>query len=90
MVEPYKVDLHPEAREGLARLSKLETQRVLDKIKWLCENYDAMRHVALKGEFKGLLKLYVGNYRVIYSGDRTARLVTVHMIDHRSSIYKRR
>ena len=90
MVEPYKVELRPEAHDGLMRLSKSDTQRALDKIKWLCENLDAMRHVALKGEFKGLFKLYVGNYRVIYSSDCTRRLVTIHLIDHRSSIYKRR
>lgn len=90
MVKPYRVELRLEARDGLARLDESNAQRILNRVKWLCENFDAVRHEALKGEFKGLFKLYVGDYRVIYSSDRTTWLVTVHLIDHRRSIYKRR
>jgi len=71
MVAPYEVELRSEARDSLARLSKSNAQRVLDKIKWLCDNFEAIRHEALTGDFKGLSKLYVGDYRVIYSSDRT-------------------
>jgi mRNA interferase RelE/StbE len=35
----------------------------------------------------GLFKLRVGNYRVIYSFDVEALLITIHKIGHRRDIY---
>jgi mRNA interferase RelE/StbE len=89
MVEPYAVEFEPEARDGLRRLSKPNAQQVLDKIKWLAENSDVVSHVALTGEFKGLFKLRVGDYRVLYSIVRHDRLIVIHLIGHRRSIYER-
>jgi len=90
MVEPYAVDFRPEARDGLRRLSKSSAQRVLDKIKWLSGNCEQVSHEALAGEFKGLYKLRVGDYRVLYAIIRKEKLVVVHLVGHRRSIYERR
>lgn len=90
MVEPYAVAFRPEARDGLRRLSNTNAQRVLDKIKWLSESFDQMSHEALTGEFKGLFKLRVGDYRVIYPASREDRIMIVHLVGHRRSIYERR
>jgi mRNA interferase RelE/StbE len=89
MVAPYGVEFRPEARDGLQRVSKSAAQRVLDKIKWLSENFDQIPHEALSGGFRGLFKLRIGDYRVIYSVDHKGRRITVHLIGHRRSIYER-
>jgi mRNA interferase RelE/StbE len=86
----YAVEFRPEARDALRRLNKLAAQRILHKIKWLAENFDTVPHEALTGEFRGLSKLRVGDYRVIYSIDSAGRLVIVHLIGHRRSLYERR
>jgi mRNA interferase RelE/StbE len=86
----YSVEIRPEARDALRRLNKPAAQRILDKIKWLAKNYDTVPHEALTGEFRGLFKLRIGDYRVIYSVDSAGRLVIVHLIGHRRSIYERR
>ncbi len=90
MVEPYDVDFRPKARDELHALGKSNAQRVLKKIKWLSENFDATSHEGLKGEFKELRKLRIGDYRVLYSVVPNKRIVVIHSIGHRRSIYERR
>lgn len=90
MAKPYYVEFRPEASENLGRLSKSNAQRVLNKIKWLANNFDAVSHEALTAELKGLFKLRIGDYRVIYSIVRKERLVIIHLVGHRRNIYERR
>ena len=90
MVKPYAVEFLPEARDNLDRINKSDSQHILNKIKWLANNFDSVSHEALTGEFKGLYKLRVGDFRVIYSSLHTERLIMIHMIGHRRNIYERR
>lgn len=89
MVERYTVEFLPEARANLKRLSKSNAQRILSKINWLSNNFEAVSHEALTGEFKGLFKLRVGDYRVIYSFIQKERLIIIHLVGHRRSVYER-
>ncbi|MDE3090028.1 MAG: type II toxin-antitoxin system RelE/ParE family toxin [Chloroflexota bacterium] len=90
MVEPYEVEFRPGAHDGLRRLDHSAAERVLKKIKWLASNYETVPQESLTGEFKGLFKLRIGDYRVIYSSSRAERLLTIHLIEHRREIYERR
>lgn len=90
MVETYTVEFLTEARTNLKRLSKPNAQRILNRINWLSSNLDSVSHEALTGEFKSLFKLRVGDYRVIYSVTRNERLITIHLVGHRRSVYERR
>jgi mRNA interferase RelE/StbE len=90
MVEPYAVEFRPEALGNLKRFSKFNAQRILNKIRWLADNFDAISHEALTGEFKGLFKLRVGDYRVIYSVVHKEKLIIIHLVGHRRNIYERR
>ena len=83
----YQVEFLPQAINDLRRLDKPVAQRVASKLHWLAENFHSIRREALAGPLTGLSKLRVGNYRVIYEPDRESRLITVHMIGHRSEIY---
>lgn len=87
-MKKYQVKFRDEAIDDLSRLDKPVAQRILDKTKWLAENFDSITPERLSGEFKELYKLRVGDWRVGYTahGD----IITVHIIDHRSRIYKTR
>ena len=83
----YQVEFLPQAINDLRRLDKPVAQRVASKLRWLAENFDSIRREALVGPLTKLRKLRVGDYRVIYEPDRENRLITVHLIGHRSEIY---
>ena len=54
---------------------------------WLAEHFDDTSAEVLSGPLHGLLKFRVGDYRVAYTVDRTARVLRVHMVGHRRDIY---
>lgn len=75
-----------EAKADLARLDKPLAQQVFRKLLWLAENFDAIVPEPLTGDWKGIFKLRVGDYRALYTFDKT--LLIVHFIRHRSEVYK--
>ena len=84
----YRLEIMPKAETALARLDATIEQRVLDKLRALCENCATHRHKALRGPHSGKFRLRVaGAYRVIYTFNRQTRTVVVHEIGHRSSVY---
>jgi len=79
----YKKSVHRD----LKKLSKAEARRVLDQIEEeLSKKADS--YPVLKGQFAGLRKYRVGDYRVIYAilGDD----VLILRIGHRRDIYKKK
>jgi mRNA interferase RelE/StbE len=83
----YSIELTDGAISGLNQLSQKNQQRVLRKLRWLTENFDQLNPIALTGDFSGLFKLRVGDYRVLYTFSETTEILTVHRIGHRSEIY---
>ncbi|MGA2074406.1 MAG: type II toxin-antitoxin system RelE/ParE family toxin [Terriglobia bacterium] len=84
----YQLELLPPAIDDLRRLDKTLSQRIVNKLRWLAENFDSIRPQGLVGPLAGLSKLRVGDYRVIYEADRGKNLITIHLIGHRSEIYR--
>jgi len=84
----YGVEFTAEAVDDLSRLDKAVIQRILKKIGWLADSFDRLTPEPLVRELKGLFKLRVGGYRVIYSVSQKERLVTIHLVGHRKDIYK--
>jgi len=83
-----QVEFKPEALDELEKLDPVIAQRILTKTKWLSENVDQITPQPLTGALKGLLKLRIGDYRVIYSINPQKLLLTVHMIGHRRDVYR--
>ena len=77
-----------EAVKSLERLHKPVAAQVVRKVQWLAANFGALTPEPLKGEWKGVYKLRVGDYRVLYTIDRQAQSLVIHLIGHRSEIYK--
>jgi mRNA interferase RelE/StbE len=88
-VTSYSVRFSTEAEAAIGRLDKRSAQRMLDRIKWLCQHVDDVEHVALSGHLRRAFKLRVGDYRVIYELNRRANVLTVRDIGHRSEVYRR-
>ncbi len=87
----YEVEFTSAAESDLARLSKTIAQRILKKIRWLAENFENVTPEPLTGEWKGLYKLRVGDYRVLYTFSQVERrVIIVHLIKHRREVYKTR
>jgi len=84
----YKIELRPEALEDLKSIDSIVVDRVLKKLEWLKDNFEIITPKSLKGEFKGLFKLRVGDYRVLYTYDKKQKLISVHLVGHRRDIYK--
>ena len=84
----YQVRFLREAAEEFASLDKPVAERILKKLKWLAENFVDLTPELLSGELKGLFKLRVGSYRVLYSFDRERKIIYVHLVGHRREIYK--
>ncbi len=84
----YRLELMPEARDDLAGLDKPVAQRVLNKLRWLAENLDAVTPESLTGQWKGVFKLRIGDYRALYTFDKTKRRITIHLIKHRRKVYE--
>lgn len=62
----YEIEFQPHAVKDLERLDRAVAGRILRKIRWLVANFDSLNPEPLAGELEGLLKLRVGDYRVIY------------------------
>jgi mRNA interferase RelE/StbE len=75
-----------EAMDDLAKLEKPIARQVFSKLRWLVENLDLLSPEPLSGDFKGVNKLRVGDYRALYTFDKTQ--LVVHFIRHRREVYK--
>ena len=79
-----KIEYKSSVARDLKQLDKKAARRVLQRLeKELGENPD--RGTPLSGQFKGLFKYRIGDYRVIYAKTRDGILVL--KIGHRSKIY---
>ena len=85
---PYLVIFTPEAEGDLQKVEPQVAQRILIKVGWLARNCESLDHKPLSGEFKGLFRLRVGDYRVIYSIDSSSKRINILLIGHRRDIYK--
>lgn len=83
----YNIVYKKSVQRDLKKFSKSEARRVLNQIEEeLSENAD--KYPVLKGQFAGLRKYRIGDYRVIYAilGDD----VLVLRIGHRKEVYKKK
>ncbi len=84
----YRVEFTSQVETDLTRLDASIAQRVLKRTRWLVENFEAISPEALTGQWQGVLKLRVGDYRVLYTCDRINRKIIVHFVRHRREVYK--
>ena len=74
------------ALANLDELDQIIRERVLTKVTWLGKNFAGVVPENLHRDLKGLYKLRVGDYRVVYSIRNN--FITIEKIGHRRDIYK--
>ena len=62
----YSITYKKSVQKDLARLDKREARRILDRIETELSHHPDT-YPALKGEYAGLRKFRVGDYRVIFA-----------------------
>ncbi len=80
-----RIDFKASVLRDLRRVDRAIADRILSRIQRELTAAE-LRPQALHGEFAGLFKLRIGEYRVIYS--RTADGFLVLRVGHRSDVYR--
>jgi mRNA interferase RelE/StbE len=84
----FAVILVHEAQKDIKRLAPTVQTRVLDKLAWMGENAELLRHQALKGEeWNECFKYRIGDYRIIYQIDWPAKRLLILKVGHRRDVY---
>jgi mRNA interferase RelE/StbE len=73
----YTVEFTPVGIAGLEDLTPTIQEHILRKVRWLSENFSQISPQGLSADLSGLFKIRVGDYRVIYSCDEEAKIVTI-------------
>ena len=76
-----------DALEDLQSIDVVIARRIVAKAKWLEENFPAIVPERLTQELKGLYKLRVGDYRIIYSVH--GEPIIIQAVGNRRDIYKK-
>jgi mRNA interferase RelE/StbE len=82
----YSLRIKTSAVKALHRLPKEERLRLIEAIDRLATEPTAGG--VLKGEFRGLRRLRVGSYRIVYEVDEGELTILVVRIGHRKDVYR--
>jgi len=86
-VNKYNVEVKPPARRELEALPDNVLSRAVRKLESLADNPRPAGCKKLKG-YKDQWRVRVGDWRVVYIIDDTAKLVSVTRIAHRREVYE--
>jgi mRNA interferase RelE/StbE len=84
----YAVSFRRSAEKDLQRLDAVVQVRVLEAVEGLAGNPRPWGFRKLQTRRDDALRIRVGDYRVIYTVDDRARVVTVERVRHRSEVYR--
>jgi mRNA interferase RelE/StbE len=84
----YKIITRSSVEKDLKKIDKASVKRIIEAIESSLTESPRESGEPLKGKFKGLWKMYVVPYRVIYSVDNRAGTVVIEKIGHRKDVYR--
>ncbi|MEW6712695.1 MAG: type II toxin-antitoxin system RelE/ParE family toxin [Candidatus Riflebacteria bacterium] len=82
----YSIKIKQSAAKALERIPREDRLRIITAIDLLKANPAAGG--VLKGEFSGLRRIRIGNYRVVYEAQDQELVVLVVRIGHRRDVYR--
>lgn len=82
----FSIKIKASAAKSLGRIPQPERSRVIEAIDRLAA--EPYAGGVLKGEFSGLRRLRVGQYRVVYEVEGKQLTVLVVRIGHRREVYR--
>ncbi|HEX3099620.1 MAG TPA: type II toxin-antitoxin system RelE/ParE family toxin [Patescibacteria group bacterium] len=88
----YALEYSKEALEDLHDIDQTEAAKIVLKLEYIMRSQVNPLGLAkaLKGNYKGLYRFRIGNYRAIFSKDSNGNLtiITIITIGHRKDIYE--
>ena len=85
----YVVLLTSSAQADLVQLDNTVRSRLLDKLEWMGDNAELLRHEALQGdEWRGCYRYRVGDYRIIYRLQQATNRLIILRVVHRREAYR--
>ena len=87
----FRVILLPDAEKSFRRLDRPIQKRIASKIEWLKQNAERIIHhplVGLPEDLKGLCRLRVGDYRILYWIYKEEKIIKIYEIEHRGEGYR--
>jgi mRNA interferase RelE/StbE len=85
----YEVEFEPQVAKQLRDMQRADLQRVMDRVKALADDPRPQGSEKLAG-MANAWRIRSGNYRVVYTVDDRAQVVTVTRVGHRREVYRRR
>ena len=82
----FSIKIKRTAAKELSRIAKPKRNRLIGAIDRLAEN--PLRGTVLKGDLRGLRRIRVGDYRVIYEVQEQQLVVLVVRVRHRREVYR--
>lgn len=83
----YKIIWHQDAMDDLLKLDKKLQKQIINRIKNYLVDEPLSLGKPLKGIFKGLHRYRYGDYRIVYSIDRSDEQIIVLRVGHRKDVY---
>ena len=84
----YRIEFRPSARRTFLSLATQVRERIGRRLEALSHDPRPPRCQALSGGLKGLLRVRVGDYRIIYTVIDDVLVVLVLAIGHRGKVYE--
>jgi mRNA interferase RelE/StbE len=84
----YEIAFKSSVEKDLLGLPKSAIERVVGRIELLSGNPFPRQSVKLAGA-KQVYRVRAGDYRIVYSVDKTTKQVLVHYVRHRRDAYRR-
>ncbi|MDP2669033.1 MAG: type II toxin-antitoxin system RelE/ParE family toxin [bacterium] len=89
-MDDWKFEITDQGKADLKNLDAEVRKRVLEKLEWFAENFRNLAPIPLGGTWRGFFKLRVGDWRIVYEINYLGHLITIHVIDNRDRVYKKR
>lgn len=84
---PYEIAFQPSVEKDLRKLSPKNCDRIIARIEDLAHEPLPAKVAKLKGT-EGLYRIRVGDYRIVYEIDPTAKSILIHYVRHRREVYR--
>jgi len=83
----FEVSFKPSVERDFLSLPKSVVGRVLNRIDQLKDN-PFPRHASKLEGAEHLYRIRVGDYRIVYKVDTTAKLIVIQHVRHRREVYR--
>ncbi len=82
----YSISIKASAAKALAKIDREQRLRLIEAIDKLKDNPAAGS--VLKGEFSGLRRIRIGDYRIVYEAQDSQLIILVVRVGRRREVYR--